>query len=190
MMGKARKHKALIIDLRQNGGGSEDTMKAYLAGIFDHDVKIGDRVTRNATKPILTKSHSHNAFSGKVVVLVDSNSASASELLARVVQLEKRGTVIGDHSPGSVMEAKHYHYEQGMDTVIFFGASITEANILMTDGNSLEHTGVTPDELVLPGAADLASGSDPVLAHAAGACGVKLSAEQAGKLFPYEWGKN
>jgi carboxyl-terminal processing protease len=190
MLGKARKHKALIIDLRENGGGSEETLKAYLAGIFDHDVKIGDRVMRNSNKPMMAKSHSHNVFAGKLIVLVDSQSASASELLARVVQLEKRGTVIGDHTSGSVMEAKHYQYHQGMDQVVFFGASITEANILMSDGNSLEHTGVVPDELALPKAADLASGSDPVLAHAVESCGVKLSAEHAGKLFPYEWAKN
>jgi len=190
MLGKARKHKALIIDLRENGGGSEDTLKAYLAGIFDHEVKIGDRVMRNSNKPIVAKPRGHNVFAGKLVVLVDSKSGSASELLARVVQIEKRGTVIGDHSSGSVMEAKHYSYKQGMDQVVFFGASITEANILMTDGNSLEHTGVTPDEIALPRAADLASGSDPVLAHAVEACGVKLGAEQAGKLFPYEWAKN
>jgi C-terminal processing protease CtpA/Prc len=190
MINRARKHKSLIIDLRQNGGGSEDTLKSYLSGIFDHEVKIGDRVTRKSTKPVTAKPRGHNNYSGKLIVLVDSQSASASELLARVIQLEKRGTVLGDHSSGSVMESKHYHYQVGMDTVIFFGASITEANILMTDGNSLEHVGVIPDEVSVPTANDLASGSDPVLARAAELCGVKLSAEQAGKLFPYEWAKN
>jgi C-terminal processing protease CtpA/Prc len=106
------------------------------------------------------------------------------------VQLEKRGTVLGDHSSGSVMEAKHYNYKVGVDTVAFFGASITDANILMTDGKSLEHSGVSPDEIAIPSPIDLATGSDPVLAHAADLCGVKLSADQAGKLFPYEWAKN
>jgi len=122
-------------------------------------------------------------------VLVDSQSSSAAEVFARVVQLEKRGIVIGDRSAGSVMEAKFFNHKMGAQIVVFYGASITESDLIMTDGKSLEHNGVTPDEVVLPSAADLASGRDPVLAYAAGRLGVKLTPEDAGKMFPYEWPK-
>jgi len=186
LISQARKHKALVLDLRQNPGGYGESLKAMVGGIFDHDVKIADRVGRDSSKPMIAKSD-HRPFEGKLIVLIDSNSASASELLARVVQLEKRGTVIGDRTSGSVMEARSYHYQAGLEVATFFGASITDADLIMADGHSLEHNGVTPDELAAPTAADLASGRDPVLARAAEIAGVKLTAEDAGKLFPYKW---
>ena len=188
MIGKARKHKALVLDLRGNPGGSVDTLKYLIAGCFDKEIKVGDRIGRSEHKPLVAKPRGH-PFTGKLVVLVDSKSASASELFARVVQIEKRGTVLGDRSSGSVMESKHYNYKSGLDTVIFYGASITDADLVMSDGKSLEHNGVLPDEVVLPSGDDLANGRDPVLAHAVETVGVRLSPEAAGKLFPYEWPK-
>ncbi len=188
MVNRARKHKALIIDLRSNPGGAVISLKALLGRMFENDIKIGDRVERNKTEKMDAKSH-HNPFTGKLVVLVDSRSASCSELFARMVQIEKRGVVIGDHSSGSVMESLHYNYQTGLDIVAFFGASITDADVVMTDGKSLEHVGVTPDEVMVPTAADLANGRDPVLAHAAETLGFKISPEDAGKFFPYEWPK-
>ena len=184
---KARKRRSLIVDLRGNPGGSLETLKSFLGGVFDKDVKVSDRVTRNDSKVLVAKSRRQNAFSGKLVVLVDSKSASASELFARVVQLEKRGIVLGDKTAGAVMESKRFSYKHGFDTVVFYGASITDADLVMTDGKSLERTGVTPDELLLPNAEDLASGRDPVMAHAVELCGSKMTPEAAGVLFPFQW---
>jgi carboxyl-terminal processing protease len=182
----ARKHKAMILDLRQNPGGSVELDKSLIGSLFDHEVKMYDRVSRDSTKAVVAKG-SHHAFDGKLLVLIDSTSASASEILARIVQLEKRGTVIGDRSSGSVMEARRFEYSAGIDLVMFYGASITDADLIMMDGKSLEHVGVIPDEQVLPTADDLANGRDPVLARAAELAGVRITPEDAGKLFPYQW---
>ena len=187
MMNRASKHKALILDLRGNGGGAEKTLQRVIGNLFDHDVKIADIKRRKETKPVLAKTRGHDAFKGQLVVLIDSRSASAAELLARIVQLEKRGTVIGDHSAGAVMRAKGYYYEMGVGTITSYGASITDADSIMSDGKSLEHVGVEPDEFLLPSAADLTAKRDPVLARAAALVGVELTAEKAGSYFPIEW---
>ena len=189
MMAKARKHQALIVDLRGNPGGAVDTLKFLVGGIFEKDVKIADRVGRKEMKPEVAKTRGGNAFTGKLIVLVDSNSASAAELFARIVQLEKRGLVVGDRSSGSVMEARHYDHHVGTDSIVLYGVSITESDLIMSDGKSLEHSGVTPDEMVLPTGLEMANGRDPVLSRAAAMLGVRLSPEDAGKLFPFEWPK-
>jgi C-terminal processing protease CtpA/Prc len=187
MFSIARRHQTLILDLRSDPGGYTDTLEQMVGNLFDHDVKISDRIGRKEMKPQLAKTAGNRAFAGKVIVLVDSNSASAAELFARVMQLEQRGTVIGDRTSGSVMEARGYSYQQGVDTIIPYSFSITEADLMMKDGKSLEHVGVTPDEIILPTAHDLASGRDPVLARAAELAGFKLDPADAGKMFPFEW---
>jgi carboxyl-terminal processing protease len=185
-IGKALKQKNMIIDLRDNSGGYIDTLKEMLGHFVDHETKLADRVTRKEKKPEMIKPRSPY-YSGNVTVLVNHNSASASELFARVIQLEHRGKVIGDRSAGAVMEARYYDESAGMDLKIFYGFSITSANLIMADGKSLENTGVIPDELMLPTSADLAAGKDPVLAHAVQLTGADLDPLAAGKLFPYEW---
>jgi C-terminal processing protease CtpA/Prc len=184
----ARKYPALILDLRGNPGGLVVTLERVTGGVMDHDVTIASRVGRKPDmKPEIAKSRGGNAFSGKLIVLVDSRSASAAELFARVVQLEHRGVVLGDRSAGAVMESRRYEFHQGVDTRIFYGASVTDADLLMADGKSLEHEGVVPDEIVLPSPADLAAGRDPALARAAELAGVHLDALQAAQLFPVQW---
>jgi C-terminal processing protease CtpA/Prc len=182
-----RKHKTLILDLRGNPGGALPTLARLVGSLFDHDVKIADRQSRKESKPQIAKTRGVNAFTGKLVVLVDNESASAAELFARVVQIEHRGTVIGDRTAGAVMETKHYVYSQGLDSNGAYDFTVTDADLIMSDGKSLESTGVVPDEIVLPSGADLAAGRDPVLAHAAELAGSHLDPLDAGKLFPIEW---
>jgi C-terminal processing protease CtpA/Prc len=189
MMDKAKKRKALILDLRGNPGGAERTLLRMIGYFTDHDLKIGDMKRRKEAKPMLAKTRGDSIFKGKLVVLVDSHSGSSAEIFARTMQLEKRGTVIGDRTAGAVMRAIHEEHQLGADTVVFYGASITDADLIMTDGKSLERNGVIPDELLLPKAADLAAKRDPVLARAAELVDFKLSPEKAGGMFQIEWRK-
>jgi len=183
----ARRHSTLILDLRGNPGGLIDAMRRMASYLFDHDVTIADEVTRKDRSKIIAKTRGAGAYAGKVIVLIDSGSASSAELLARVVQLEKRGLVIGDRSSGDVMETRYFPYDQGGTVRIFYDFAVTQANLIMTDGKSLEGIGVLPDEIALPAPADLAVGRDPVLSHAAQLAGLSLNPVAAGLLFPFEW---
>src|SRR5262245_26633990 len=189
MMGKARKREALILDLRGNPGGYVKTLEWFAGYFFDKEVKIADLKGRKEMKPQICKPHGDRNFKGKLVVLVDSKSASAAEIFARIVQLEKRGVVIGDRTSGAVMQSQTFDHQTGIDTVIFYGVSVTNADVIMSDGKSLESVGVTPDELLLPTAADLAAKRDPVLARAAAMVGFELPQDKAGAMFPVEWRK-
>jgi carboxyl-terminal processing protease len=189
MMGKARKREALILDLRGNPGGYVKTLEWFMGYFFDKEIKIADLKGRKEMKPQMSKPHGDRNFKGKLVVLVDSKSGSAAEIFARVVQLEKRGLVIGDRTAGAVMQSRTFDHQMGSDIVIFYGASVTNADVIMSDGKSLEGVGVTPDELLFPTAADLAAKRDPALARAAALAGVELSPDKAGAMFPLEWRK-
>jgi hypothetical protein len=189
MIDRARERKSLVLDLRGNQGGNEETLVKLIGGLFDHDVKVGDLKRRKETKPLVARTRGAKSFAGKLVVLVDSDSGSAAEVLARVVQLEKRGTVIGDRTAGAVMRGRSYDHQLGATLVMYYGSSVSDADLILADGHSLEHTGIAPDELMLPRASDLASQHDPVLARAAQLVGLSLSPEKAGAMFPVEWRK-
>ena len=177
---------ALILDLRGNPGGLVKTLELFTGRFFDRDLTIADRRGRKAMDPMRAKKGGRT-FTGRIVALIDSRSASAAEIFARLLQLEKRGIVIGDRSSGSVMQSRSHEGAMGGDRVVLYGASITDADVLMSDGKSLEHVGVVPDELIVPTGEDLAAGRDPVPARAAELLDARLDPATAGKLFPLEW---
>jgi hypothetical protein len=88
------------------------------------------------------------------------------------------------------MRAKGFYHESGVGRVLYFGGSVTDADIIMTDGKSLENLGVTPDQVLKPTGKEMATNQDPVLSLAAKLAGVELDAGKAGTLFPFEWPKN
>ncbi len=173
-------YDAVILDLRGNRGGSSAVLKRMAGNIFDGNITIAQRVGRSKAPPIVAASR-QKPYGGKILVLVDSETAGGAELFARLLQIQKRGTVIGGRTAGSVMEARRYNFTAG-DGSVKFGAMITEFDLRMSDGKSLEHIGVTPDEVILPTQEDLAKGRDPQLARAAALAGAEMDSAAAGKL--------
>jgi carboxyl-terminal processing protease len=175
---------SLVLDLRGNAGGSEESMLRVIGNLFDRDVTVGQLRSRKEARPLVAKARGPGrTFRGEVVVLVDSDSASASEVVARVLQLEKRGRIAGDRTGGKVTRAITVPHTLGTEVMIYWGMQVTVSDLVHPDGQSLEHRGVTPDTVLLPSQEDLASGADPALVAVARSLGIELTPDQASTLL-------
>jgi C-terminal processing protease CtpA/Prc len=149
-------------------------------------VKIGESKTRLGKIDRIAKGRKDKAFTGEVSILIDSESASSSELFARTLQIEKRGKIIGDRSAGAVMGAVVIPLEPLTWPYTFpFPISfmnVTVSDFVMSDGERLELTGLMPDLPAIPRPQAYPAGHDPVLAYAASQSGVTISAIKAGEL--------
>jgi C-terminal processing protease CtpA/Prc len=192
MMKTVRRHEKLILDLRGNPGGRVTAEEHLIGFFFAHDVKVADEKTRLKTESRIAKTHKDKAFAGDLIVLIDSESTSAAEVFARVIQLEKRGKVLGDVSGGKVMTSKFFPLLADFDFYqsTVFGLNLTVSDLIMTDGKSLENVGVIPDKAIGPSASDLADRTDPILAYAAAMFGVQFTPEEAGRLHFINYGNS
>lgn len=133
----------IIIDLRGNGGGSlyEATQ---LTGLF---IKSGPIVQiRNAKGEIDLEKDTNTTveYDGPIAVLVDRNSASASEIFAGAVQDYGRGVVLGEPTfgKGTVQTVAPLDKDGKLGQL-----KITMAQFFRVNGDSTQHRGVIPDVL-------------------------------------------
>ena len=185
LMSKVHDARALILDLRGNPGGSVEALQTAAGAFFEKEIDLGVQKERKGTKALRSRRpKSKRLFTGDVIVLVDSASASSAEVLARVMQIQKRGIVVGDQTAGAVMLAQHVSLSAGTRVrLVLYGVSVTIADLEMPDGGSLEGRGVIPDQIVLPTASDLREGRDPAMARAAKLAGLELSPAAAWSHF-------
>ncbi len=160
MMSKLKNSSAIIIDLRTNGGGSSETLKAMTGVFAGQSYDMAKAVGREKTN-VITIKPSHTRIEVPVFVLIDSSSASASEMFARNMQIRKRALVIGDVSSGRLNEAKIFWENVGAYDRVAFGTEIAVSRLIMSNGDELENHGVTPDVFCIPTTDDLRAEKDP-----------------------------
>jgi len=95
--------------------------------------------------------------------------------------------VLGDHTAGRVREGQVQVLSEGQRAALLYLISVSNAELVMSDGKPLEGVGVIPDSVLLPTANDLGEGRDPVLARAAELAASHLDSTAAGKAFPFLW---
>ncbi|MCL5986622.1 MAG: S41 family peptidase [Actinobacteria bacterium] len=129
--------KGLIIDLRQNFGGSVDDAVA-MGRLFIKSGKIVSLKTRGK----LVESYSGNGTGDEsfpLVILVNRYSASASELFAGAIQDNNRGVLVGEvtFGKGSVQVI--------LDLSDRSGFKMTSALYYLPSDRSIDKVGITPD---------------------------------------------
>ena len=183
IMKEVKKHRALILDLRNNGGGSVLTTAYLLGQFFDRDIPIATYRRRSGDSAFVAKARDQNPYRGMLLVLLNSNSASASEVTARTLQLQGRGIIVGDRSMGAVVTSQTHWHELGFSRQVTYGVQVSVMDLIMPDGQRLEKIGVTPDVLVLPSGADMAARRDPVMAKALSMVGMALDPVEAATVY-------
>ncbi len=124
--------KNLVLDLRDNGGG-------YLSaatGLADEFLKDNELIvyTEGLHEPRTDyfASSKGNFEQGKLVVLIDENTASASEIVAGAVQDLERGTIIGRRSFGKGLVQEQFDFGDGS------ALNLTIARYYTASGRSIQ----------------------------------------------------
>ena len=127
----------LIIDLRDNGGGSllEATQ---LTDLFIDEGPVVQILTSDQDIDLRNRAVNPQFYKGPLVVLVNHLSASASEIFAGAIQDYHRGLIVGDETFGKGTV-------QTLLPLYVGKLKITEAKFYRVSGDSTQHRGVTPD---------------------------------------------
>ena len=163
----------IVIDLRGNPGGAALAVNMLLERFYRDRTGTGRVITRTG-KPVSlffgaieiiklkrVVEGERDAYTGPIVVLLNAQSASASELFAATLQATGRAKVVGQRSCGCLLGFLGYaHVPGGADL------AYSEVGFELSNGKHIEGEGVIPDKLVPIDPADLQMNRDRALEEA------------------------
>ena len=156
----------LVMDLRGNGGGSL-VEATELTGLFIKTGPIVQVRDSNGKININDDSNPDIAYQGPLVVLVDRQSASASEIFAGAIQDYDRGLVVGEptYGKGTVQNVVDLNRFVAPEVGALGQLKVTIAQFFRINGASTQHKGVIPD-IVFPTALDMEAHGERALDNA------------------------
>jgi carboxyl-terminal processing protease len=151
----------IVLDLRGNPGGI-GIMAMGIAGFFvsEEGRKLGEMKMREATLKFVIFPRPE-VYAGPLGILVDSGSASTTEILAQGLQDLGRARIFGTRTAGAALPSDIVRLPNGD------GFQFAEASYTSVKGKVLEGAGVTPDVEVRQTQEALAAGRDLVVEAAA-----------------------
>lgn len=143
---KKDKVDAVLIDLRNNGGGSLDEAVA-LTGLFTGPGPVVQERNSQGQIRIDGSNSAKRAWDGPLGVLINRGSASASEIFAAAIQDYGRGVVIGEPSfgKGTVQTIIDLDQMARNEKPTYGGLKMTIAQFFRVNGGTTQLRGVTPD---------------------------------------------
>lgn len=147
--------RALVLDLRANPGGILDAAVALANRFIDNGALVATR-SRNETRVTEAKPEQATLAGLPLVVLLDSNSASASEVLAAALQDHAAAVLVGEPSfgKGTVQTLKHIGAERAVVKLTTASYCSPALRHIEHDEENSEHSGVAPDWFVPLSAAE------------------------------------
>jgi carboxyl-terminal processing protease len=151
---KKEKVDAIVLDLRNNSGGSlNDVVK--MTGLFIERGPIVQVKSRGQEPYVLEDRDSRVQYDGPLVVMVNSGSASASEILAAAIQDYHRGVIMGTPTYGKGTVQRFFDLDQmapagaEADAMKPLGSvKLTTQKFYRINGGTTQLEGVTPDVLI------------------------------------------
>jgi carboxyl-terminal processing protease len=148
ILGELKKDKVdnVLIDLRNNGGGS--LIEAVeLTGLFIDKGPVVQQRTADGRVEVENDTNPGLAWDGPVGVLINRGSASASEIFAAAIQDYGRGLIIGEPSfgKGTVQQLLNLDRFAQSDKVHYGELKMTIAQFFRINGGTTQLRGVTPD---------------------------------------------
>lgn len=148
---KEKNINGLVIDLRNNGGGSLKTA-VDVAGLFIKTGPVVQVKSRGARKQVLEDNDPTITWNGPLVIMVNELSASASEILAAAIQDYKRGIIIGSkqtYGKGTVQSIIDLNRWLRSNNNGDLGAiKVTTSKFYRINGGSTQLEGVKSDVVV------------------------------------------
>jgi len=151
--------KGLIIDLRGNTGGLLPNA-VFIANMFIDKGNIVSIVGRNGYKKNIYAQETGFVVEKPILILVDGNSASASEILSGALKDYHKATLLGTKTFGKGMVQKII--PMANET----GINLTIAKYLTPLGHDINKKGILPDIKVEASRKDILAGSDVQLSQA------------------------
>ena len=148
---KKEKMDGLVIDLRNNGGGSLATV-IDIAGLFIEEGPVVQVKSGTGEREVLTDDDDDILWDGPLVILVNELSASASEILAAAMQDYKRAIIIGSkqtYGKGTVQNVIDLNrWMKNSDLGDMGALKVTTQKFYRVNGGSTQLEGVKSDVVV------------------------------------------